>query len=349
VTFLEAYLSIFDFMNQTSPYRASILPLADQAKQPLWSVMIPTYNCADFLRKTLESVLAQNFAPDVMQIEVVDDCSTKDDPSAVVQELGQGRIGFYRQPQNLGHVGNFNTCLQRARGQFIHLLHGDDYVLYGFYKKMQHAFEQKPEIGAAFCRHIYVNEQGHWESISPLIQAESGTLNNWLERIIVQQYIQTPSIVVRRSVYEKLGGFDQRFQYYYEDWEMWVRLATQYAVWYEPEPLAAYRMRSASNSGFTIQTGENIREVRKGLDIVQSYLSEYLPEATIEQLVKRNLEYSAVSALETARRLLQVGNIEAGMAQIQEALKCSLSPKVFAHLGHTLFIAGVRRFIPQSA
>jgi len=310
--------------------------------------MIPTYNCADFLGKTLESVLSQNVPQDLMQIEVVDDCSTKDNPAEVVEKIGQGRVGFYRQPQNLGHVGNFNTCLQRACGQFVHLLHGDDYVLHGFYQKMQHAFEQEPEIGAAFCRHLYMDEQGHWQSISPLIQTEPGILSNWLERIIVQQHIQTPSVVVRRSVYEEMGGFDQRFQYYYEDWEMWVRLATQYAVWYETEPLAAYRMRSTSNSGFTIQTGENMREVRKGLDIIQSYLPEYLPEATIEKLVKRNLEHSAVCALDTARHLLQVGNIEAGVAQIQEAFKCSLSPKVFAHLGRALLIAGVRRFIPQS-
>ncbi|HZG65515.1 MAG TPA: glycosyltransferase, partial [Herpetosiphonaceae bacterium] len=74
------------------PFRASITPVRDGAPRPLWSVMIPTYNCARYLRGTLESVLAQDPGPDHMQIEVVDDGS-QDDPAAVVAEVGRGRVG----------------------------------------------------------------------------------------------------------------------------------------------------------------------------------------------------------------------------------------------------------------
>ena len=81
--------------------------------------MIPTYNCANYLRETLTSVLAQDPGAEIMQIEVIDDCSTKDDPQAVVEELGKGRVIFYRQPQNVGHTKNFETCLTRSRGKLI--------------------------------------------------------------------------------------------------------------------------------------------------------------------------------------------------------------------------------------
>jgi glycosyltransferase involved in cell wall biosynthesis len=111
--------------------------------------MIPTYNCANYLRETLNSVLVQDPGSELMQIEVVDDCSTLDDPEAVVKELGKGRVQFYRQPENVGYIKNFETCLQRSRGQLIHLLHGDDCVRDGFYRKMQGLFEEYPEIGAA--------------------------------------------------------------------------------------------------------------------------------------------------------------------------------------------------------
>ena len=60
--------------------------------RPLWSVMIPAYNCASYLRQTLASVLAQDPGPEQMQIEVVDDGSTKDDPESVVRETGKGRV-----------------------------------------------------------------------------------------------------------------------------------------------------------------------------------------------------------------------------------------------------------------
>jgi len=113
-------------MSERFLYRSPVPKVAEEVSRPLWSVMIPTYNCAQFLRETLASVLMQDLGPEVMQIEVVDDYSTQGDVEAIVQEMGQGRVGFYRQPENRGHVWNFQTCLERSQGRLIHLLHGDD-------------------------------------------------------------------------------------------------------------------------------------------------------------------------------------------------------------------------------
>ncbi|KAF3886896.1 MULTISPECIES: glycosyltransferase family 2 protein [Nostocales] len=311
-------------MNESHSYRATILPVRDGIQRPLWSVMIPTYNCANYLRETLASVLAQDPGKDLMQIEVVDDHSTKDDPAAVVEELGRGRVGFYQQPENVGYIKNFETCLQRSRGQLIHLLHGDDCIRDGFYRKLQRGFDERPEIGAAFCRHIFMDEHGHWHAVSALEQSESGILNNWLERMAVRQIIQTPSIVVRREVYEKLGGFDSRIRCNGEDWEMWVRIATQYPVWYEVEPLAFYRMHSASLSGHSMRTGENIRDLRKVISIIK----QYLPPDKASYISSKALEFYAFEALNYARTFAVKGDTSAAMIQIQEALQCYFSPKV---------------------
>jgi len=114
------------------PSIPQIDPVPEGTPRPFWSVMIPTFNCAKYLRQTLESVLAQDPGPGLMQIEVVDDVSTKDDPEAVVREIGKGRVQFYRNGQNLGAIRNFNGCVQRAKGHWVHILHGDDAVLPGF-------------------------------------------------------------------------------------------------------------------------------------------------------------------------------------------------------------------------
>jgi glycosyltransferase involved in cell wall biosynthesis len=285
--------------------------------------MIPTYNCAEYLRETLASVLAQDLGSDLMQIEVVDDCSTKDDPEAVVKELGLGRVGFYRQPHNVGHTKNFQTCLERSRGKLVHLLHGDDCVRNGFYRKLQRAFEENPEIGAAFCRHIHMDQRGHWQEIFPLEQSESGVLKNWLERIAVRQLIQTPSIVVRRDTYEKLGTFDTRLSWT-EDWEMWVRIAANYPVWYEVEPLAMYRIHSNSSSGRRTRTGENIQDLRRAIGLVK----DYLPNNSADQLSQKALEYYAFYALQSARHFILKGDTYAAKNQIKEALRCRSSFKV---------------------
>lgn len=313
-------------MNHNSLYRAEIPPVPEGTSRPLWSVMIPTYNCAKYLPETLAHVLAQDPGSEVMQIEVVDDHST-DDPGAVVEAVGQGRVSLYRQPENVGHTRNFETCLKRSCGKLIHLLHGDDYVRVGFYQKIQQAFEKNPEVGAAFCRQIFMDEHSHWHGISPLEQRSSGLLDNWLERLATEQRIMTPSIVVRREVYEKLSGFDNRL-ICTEDWEMWIRIAAHYPIWYEVEPLAVYRMHSISNTGRHVRTGEDIRYTRQAIEMFKWYL----PEEISARVSKRARETYALSALDTAYAMLIQRDMAAMMAQAREALKCSRSIKVIRRM-----------------
>jgi hypothetical protein len=287
--------------------------------------MIPTYNCAGYLRETLTSVLAQDPGFQLMQIEVVDDHSNPDDPEAVVKELGKGRVGFYRQSENVGYIKNFETCLQRSRGKLIHLLHGDDCVKDGFYRQMQSAFQENPEIGAAFCRHIAIDEKGYQIWVSDLEQSESGILKNGIERLAVKQRIQTPSIVVRRNIYERLGGFDRRFSCCGEDWEMWVRIAAQYPIWYEVEPLAVYRIHSKSLSQTATRTGADLRDLRMAIEMMKPYL----PKPIANQISNQARENWAIYAIRTlGPQMLAMGDITAAFTQIKEALKCSQSFKV---------------------
>ena len=193
----------------------------------------------------------------------------------------------------------------------------------GFYSKLQRGFEECPEIGAAFCRHIHMDEQGNWTWLSHLEQTESGILTNWLDQIAVQQRIQAPSIVVRRDVYEHLGGFDRRMTCWGEDWEMWVRIAANYPVWYEVEPLALYRRSSTSLTGRSIRTGQNIQDFRQAVDIVR----EYLPTEKAEPLTRAALKNYAFYALNTAKDFINAGDSSAAINQIREALRCESSLK----------------------
>jgi glycosyltransferase involved in cell wall biosynthesis len=328
-------------MSKKHTYPAAITPVPEGMPRTLWSVMIPTFNCASYLHETLASVLAQDPGAEVMQIEVIDDGSTQDDPAAVVKELGRGRVGFYRQKANVGYIRNFETCLERSRGQLIHLLHGDDYVRDGFYRQMEQAFEQKPEIGAAFCRSLYIDEQGHWQSISPLERSESGILSNWLEQIAEGQRLTTPSIVVRRDVYEKLGGFNPCFSCAGEDWEMWVRIAAHYPVWFEVEPLAAYRVkRSGSLTGNSALTGELVRDMRMATEIIESYLPAYLPKRRTQELLNKARKSYARWAIEMARQMLITGNLSRAIAHIQEAFKCNYSFGIICSVMKLLLLKG---------
>jgi hypothetical protein len=322
----DACAPIGSFARSATPHRQIIDPIPAGVARPLWSVMIPTFNCAAYLRETLASVLVQDPGAELMQIEVVDDCSTRDDPEAVVDEMGGGRVAFFRRSQNGGHRANFRTCLERSRGRLVHLLHGDDLVAPGFYRKLQAGFEVAPNAGAAFCRHVFVDEGGAPMLTSQPERSESGLLEGWLERIAVRQLIQTPSIAVRREVYETLGLFDDRLSWV-EDWEMWARIAAHYPVWYEAEPLALYRMHGSSNSDRHRRSGENLRDVRRAVRLIQPLL----PPKARRRVRRESLRFWAMDALcDRAPGMLAAGDVQGTLAQIEGALMCSRTPTVVA-------------------
>ncbi|MCB0194131.1 MAG: glycosyltransferase, partial [Anaerolineae bacterium] len=288
-------------------------------ERPLWSVMVPTYNCANYLRFTLESILAQDPGPEVMQIEVVDDCSTKDDPEAVVQEIGRGRVQFFRKSNNEGAIANFNTCVQRSRGHLIHILHGDDLVKPGFYHRLGQPLLADEAIGAAFCRQEYINEQGDRQLITRCHQEQSGVMPDALSVLAVTNRIQPPAIVVRRHVYETLGGYNARL-FHSADWEMWVRIAARYPIWFEADPLAAYRVHAQSDTSKLFRTGANIQERRLCIDICR----HYFPSASAGRLYRKALGYSALYAAKTASRFLTAGHWQIALIQLREAALCLL-------------------------
>jgi len=122
--------------------------------------MIPAYNCLAYLREALENVLDEAPGPAQMQITVVDDASTDGDVGAVVKAVGRGRVGYFRQPVNRGSLRNFETCLNLARGEWVHLLHGDDRVTPGFYAEIEMLLRRHPEAGAAFTNVTYIHPSG---------------------------------------------------------------------------------------------------------------------------------------------------------------------------------------------
>src|SRR5579864_7930471 len=117
--------------------------LSQAEGRPFWSVMIPTYNRTKYLEKTLTSVLSQDPGAEEMQIEVVDDGSTLDDPETIVRRVGGSRVSFVRQSTHLGLVPNFNSCIERAMGHWVQILHTDDFVLPGFYERLKAALKDR--------------------------------------------------------------------------------------------------------------------------------------------------------------------------------------------------------------
>ena len=290
---------------------------------PLLSVMMPTYNCDDTLERTLLSVLPQAGSAQDMQIEVVDDVSTMGDPQAVVARIGKGRVGFHRRVVNGGHVANFNTCIERSRGRFVHILHGDDWVEPGFYDSMRAAIRARPDLGYAFCRSSYRDEHAEQIGVTDLEAPHTGVIDNWLERILEQQRICTPSVVVRRAAYETVGGFDPQFRTAGEDWEMWARIAACFPVWFEQGVLACYTVRrDGSLTGDARSTTRVTHDMRIAADAIEARVAPLLPEGKARQhLTKARLLYAGWSLNYAEAEIGKIG-LRPLIPHLREAFLC---------------------------
>ncbi len=242
-----------------------IAPVPANVIRPFWSVMIPAYNCSVFLTDAMQSVLEQDIGAEMMQIEVVDDCSTDADVEDLVKRTGKGRIAYFRQSKNVGSLRNFETCINRAKGHYVHLLHGDDRVKLGFYHHIGSLFKKYPEAGAAFCAWNNIDEENNILRRSLIEVGKPGLLTDWLPKLAEHTRIQYVAIAVKREAYEKLGSFYGVT--YGEDWEMWARVARDYPIAYTPELLAEYREHINSISSHSFITGKNIRDIAKVLGI----------------------------------------------------------------------------------
>lgn len=237
--------------------------IPDDARRPFWSVIIPTYNCAHYLRETLSSVLAQDPGPDRMQIEVLDDCSTKDDPEAAVRELAPGRVRFSRNVANQGVSRTFNECLRLSQGRWIHILHGDDRVKPGFYARYEGLMERYPKAVLFYGRVEKIDEQSAVVGESTIAGPPAGGLvENFVARLATENLCFFPSVVASRAAYEAAGGFSTYFGHV-ADMDMWLRLGLVGDVVYSVDHVADYRVHAASDTNQLIASGGNTNEIFK--------------------------------------------------------------------------------------
>ncbi len=292
-----------------------VLP-ATGADRPRWSVVVPVHDCAGYLAEALPEVLAQLGSRSDAEVVVVDDASS-DDPAAVVERLGAGRVGYEANAVNLGAIGTFNRCLGLARGELVHLLHGDDLVLPGFYAAMEGSLAAHPGAVAAVCRAQDVTADGTPTHVTRSYRRGTGVWSDALDSLALSNRVRAPGIVVRRSAYEAVGGFDTALPHA-ADWEMWARLAAHGDVVFVDEVLARYRRHGASDSSARVQSGANVRERVTAIRTVLAHL----PGERRTALGRRALAYAGVFAGRTALQLARRGRWRTAAVQAREALRC---------------------------
>lgn len=269
---------------------------------PFWSVIIPTYNPrADYLEQTLNSVLAQDVGPEQMQIEVVDDCSPAVAVEEMVKAIAGSRVVFSKTPKNSGLAGCWNTCIKRAQGEWVHILHQDDYVLPGFYQVLAKTAARHPEVSLLATRSFFVDAK----NVILGVTGRLGHLENGGRTVADFFYstpIQCPGVVVKRNFYETFGGFRSDLIFSL-DCEMWARVIGSAGGLITSEVLSCYRKSDINETARLSQTAENLRD----LEQMSRLFAQTYPEFDVKKAIHRVCHL----AIDQAERFAQIGNLEA--------------------------------------
>lgn len=208
--------------------------------RPTFTIIVPTYNQADYLGKALDSLLAQT-DPD-WEAVVVNDGSTDSTP-AVMQsyELRDQRIKGFSKP-NGGTGSALNYGLRQATGTWICWLSSDD--LFDKHKLEIHREWITKEPGTSFFHtHFFVINEPNSQLESPPLWRAIPEREWQLLEMFRQTYIHGISICIRREAIEHIGKFDESLCHG-QDYDMWLRLLTRYPATFIPERTCVQRDHS---------------------------------------------------------------------------------------------------------
>jgi len=167
---------------------------------PLITVLIDTYNYGQYVEDAVDSVLAQEFPREQLEIVVVDDGSTDDTPQRL-EKYGTS-IRYLRKP-NGGQASAFNFGFEQSRGEIIALLDADDVWLPHKLRRVRETFEQNPAAGMVYHR-VHLWDGADKLSEDSYFVAMSGRVTESQADLLKYAMVATSCLAFRREALEKL-------------------------------------------------------------------------------------------------------------------------------------------------
>lgn len=256
--------------------------MLDLFEQPIVSVIVPTYECDDYLRQAIESVLSQTDCD--YELIIVDDGSTDLTRPIVESYYSHHSELQYIFQDNQGVCAARNRGLQSAKGEFVAFLDADDYFLPGKLAAQVAVFRAQPELGIVNSGWRRINAAGEMLiDICPWETAPDLTLENWLRF----KPVLPSAMMFRRSWLDKISGFDTKYTVA-EDVDLVLRLALEGcpAAWL-PQVTVGYRQHEQSAMNNSVSQAQVLPELLNTF-----FQKPHLPPEI--QLIERQVFYSTL-------------------------------------------------------
>lgn len=225
------------------------------SRAPKVSICIPAFNAAQFLPAAIDSALRQEF--DEFEVIVSDDASS-DGSDAICSRYTDPRFRAFRSDVRLGQAGNWNRCVELARGPYVILLHADDALMPGYLRRAAGLLDRNPDLRLVHCTARHIDEAGNSLGLQRLFdQDRIDREDKILRSLLLDGCVINPAgVLVRREAFEHAGRFTDRIVWGV-DWHMWIRIALQGPMAFLAEPLALYREHGYSGTSEVMKSGRN--------------------------------------------------------------------------------------------
>jgi len=267
------------------------------------SVIITTYKRSpEIVKRAAKSVLNQSYKN--IELLIIDDSpdtyELRDSVRDMVHSLGES-VCYIQHKKNMGACAARNTGLNVAKGEYIAFLDDDDEWLPEKIEKQLSVFKKNKNAAIVYCGRYsyYVKEQ---KTVVQKTKFKNGYV---FDSLILENFIGSTSFpLIRKSVIEKLGGFDINMKAA-QDYEMWLRIAKEYEVDYIKEPLVRYYVHEGD------QITKNHRNKADALERLNELHIDYLekhPKILSKRILRISRSYAEFDISKAQRLLIEAVN-----------------------------------------
>lgn len=209
---------------------------------PAISIIIPTYNRANLIGKSINSVLNQTFKD--FEIIIVDDGST-DNTENIVKNFDDRRIRYIKNKRNKGACAARNAGIKIAKGKYIAFQDSDDEWLPEKLEKQIKFFRTaKSKIGIVYTAYWQIKNGNKIYMPPKRVKQRNG---NIYKELLKSSFIGNQTILLKKECFKKSGVFDENLPRL-QDWDLVLRLAKYYDFKFIDDPLVLYHYNSDSIS-----------------------------------------------------------------------------------------------------
>ncbi|WP_454442371.1 glycosyltransferase family 2 protein [Vibrio bathopelagicus] len=212
------------------------------------SVVIPTYNCLDYLPKAIGSVLKQTHQD--VELIIIDD-NSNDGTSTYLSSIHDDRI-IKLSTLGVGAPQARNLGIEKATGEYIAFLDADDFWFPEKIERQLEFHQRYPDLAMSFTNYEHLTEEyqvivdcfSYWSQFQDQDELFVN-IENPLEFIIENNVIGTSTVMVKADVFSQTDSFNADIKYA-EDWELWLRMSENHQIGVLNSVQVGYLMRASS-------------------------------------------------------------------------------------------------------